>query len=131
MSPPCACLPLKDKQFYRELKEVTPEALSQLLAKYEWVAQAVRRFQHGVAVFACALTEGGSVHKQETTRSCCEENSCAEDCSADGSNAGDAGDASDGGSFLGILTQHLAILNIPLKLINFQPEVSTESIWME
>ncbi|EDQ85161.1 uncharacterized protein MONBRDRAFT_34384 [Monosiga brevicollis MX1] len=36
---------MKDKQFYRELKTVTDADLTEVLKKYEWVADAVRGFK--------------------------------------------------------------------------------------
>lgn len=51
---------MKDKQVYRDLKDVTPEALQAVLKNFEWVRDAVQRFAEPVAkavVLACKQDE--------------------------------------------------------------------------
>lgn len=105
---------MQDKQFYRELAEVTSEALAEVLKKYEWVADAVRRFQEVGNVAAYTLTEDGAYTGGEyTPAACCEEGACEEETC----------ERSDVPDFLPLIANSLEMLNIPMKLVSFTPEV--------
>jgi hypothetical protein len=108
---------MQDKQFYRELTEVTSEALAEVLKKYEWVADAVRRFQEVGNVAAYTLTEDGAYTGAEYTPAvCCEEGACEEETC----------ERSDLPDFLPLIANSLEMLNIPMKLVSFTPEVRLE-----
>jgi len=44
---------MKDKQVYRELKEVTPEALTVVKNNFAWIEEKVKVLCHCNAVFGC------------------------------------------------------------------------------
>jgi phosphoribosylaminoimidazole carboxylase/phosphoribosylaminoimidazole-succinocarboxamide synthase len=54
---------MKDKQVYRDLKEVTPEALQEVLKNFEWVRDAVRRFTESSARAVVFAADKGREHQ--------------------------------------------------------------------
>ena len=109
---------MQDKQFYRELTEVTSEALAEVLKKYEWVADAVRRFQEVGNVAAYALAESGAAApaggQAPAGGDCCEDDDCNEGACS-GPELPD---------FLPLVANSLETLNVPFALVAFSPEVS-------